>query len=115
MLHENIFFQRSKKSGLLLKIRISFFSRMIIRGLQIILKVLISLWLILIFLTIAGKTCFLISNCEHHINSNGSFSWWSAWLNKNENKIVIVPKNFMVNRYFKDIYPDNWIQLEESN
>ncbi len=61
------------------------------------------------------KDMFLISNCEHHINSNGSFSWWSAWLNKNENKIVIVPKNFMVNRYFKDIYPDNWIQLEESN
>ena len=61
------------------------------------------------------KDMFLISNCEHHLCSNGSFSWWSAWLNKNENKIVIVPKHFMVNRYFKDIYPDGWIELEASN
>ena len=59
------------------------------------------------------KDMFLISNCDHHINSNGSFSWWSAWLNKNKGKIVIVPKNFMVNRYFEDIYPESWIQLQE--
>ena len=58
------------------------------------------------------KDMFLISNCLHHINSNGSFSWWSSWLNKNENKIVIVPKNFMVNKYFEDIYPESWIQLD---
>lgn len=58
------------------------------------------------------KDMFLISNCSHNINSNGSFSWWSSWLNKNEHKIVIVPKNFMVNKYFEDIYPENWIQLE---
>lgn len=58
------------------------------------------------------KDMFLISNCSHHVNSNGSFSWWSAWLNKREDKIVVVPKNFMVNRYFKDIYPENWIQLD---
>jgi hypothetical protein len=56
---------------------------------------------------------FLISNCSHNINSNGSFSWWSSWLNKNENKIVMVPKNYMLNQYFKDIYPENWIQLED--
>ena len=59
------------------------------------------------------KDMFLISRCSHHINSNGSFSWWSSWLNKNENKIVIVPKNFMVNKYFEDIYPESWIQLED--
>jgi hypothetical protein len=59
------------------------------------------------------KDMFLISNCSHNINSNGSFSWWSSWLNKNENKIVMVPKNYMLNQYFKDIYPENWIQLED--
>lgn len=58
------------------------------------------------------KDMFLISNCLHHINSNGSFSWWSSWLNKNDNKIVIVPKNFMVNKHFEDIYPESWIQLD---
>jgi hypothetical protein len=56
---------------------------------------------------------FLISNCQHHINSNGSFSWWSSWLNAYENKIVIVPKNFMVDQYFEDIYPQDWIKLSD--
>ena len=59
------------------------------------------------------KDMFLISNCSHHINSNGSFSWWSSWLNQNKNKIVIVPKYFMVNKYFEDIYPESWIQLKD--
>jgi hypothetical protein len=59
------------------------------------------------------KDMFLISNCSHHINSNGSFSWWSSWLNKNRNPFVIVPKNFIANRYFEDIYPENWIRLSD--
>jgi hypothetical protein len=63
--------------------------------------------------TDSWKDMFLISNCSHHINSNGSFSWWSAWLNKDKNPIVIVPKNFLVNRHFKDIYPESWIQLSD--
>ena len=63
--------------------------------------------------TNSWKDMLLISNCAHHINSNGSFSWWSAWLNKNKDKVVIVPKNFMVNRYFEDIYPEGWIQFEK--
>ena len=60
------------------------------------------------------KDMFLISNCSHHINSNGSFSWWSSWLNKSNSKIVIVPKNFMVDRHFEDIYPESWIRLGDS-
>ena len=59
------------------------------------------------------KDMLLISNCSHHINSNGSFSWWSSWLDKSKNKIVIVPKNFMVNKHFENIYPENWIQLAD--
>lgn len=59
------------------------------------------------------KDMFLLSNCLHNINSNGSFSWWSSWLNRNESKIVIVPKNFMVNKSFEDIYPESWIQLKD--
>ncbi len=59
------------------------------------------------------KDMFLISNCSHHINSNGSFSWWSSWLNKKKNKIVIVPKNFMVDKYFEDVYPETWIKLSD--
>ncbi|MDP4150100.1 MAG: alpha-1,2-fucosyltransferase [Bacteroidota bacterium] len=59
------------------------------------------------------KDMFLISNCQHHIDSNGSFSWWSSYLNKDERKRVIVPKNFVNNEYFGDIYPENWIQLSD--
>ncbi|HXB28502.1 MAG TPA: alpha-1,2-fucosyltransferase [Puia sp.] len=59
------------------------------------------------------KDMFLISNCSHHINSNGSFSWWSSWLNNNSHPYVIVPKNFIANKYFKDIYPENWILLSD--
>lgn len=63
--------------------------------------------------TNSWKDMFLISNCSHHINSNGSFSWWSSWLNERPNQIVIVPKNFIMNRHFEDIYPQNWVQLAD--
>ncbi len=63
--------------------------------------------------TESWKDMFLISNCLHHINSNGSFSWWSSWLNNNGHPYVIVPKNFIADKYFKDIYPENWIQLSD--
>jgi Glycosyl transferase family 11 len=59
------------------------------------------------------KDMFLISNCSHHINSNGSFSWWSSWLNNNRHPFVIVPRNFIANRHFEDIYPESWIQLSD--
>ena len=63
--------------------------------------------------TNSWKDMFLISNCSNHINSNGSFSWWSSWLNNNSHPYVIVPKNFVANKYFKDIYPESWIQLSD--
>lgn len=59
------------------------------------------------------KDMLLISNCSHNISSNGSFSWWSSYLNRNTNKIVIVPKNFMAHRYIADVYPKDWIQLSD--
>lgn len=59
------------------------------------------------------KDMFLISQCEHNINSNGTFSWWSAYLNKNPDKLVIVPKNFLAGIHFETIYPEEWIQLSD--
>jgi len=59
------------------------------------------------------KDMFLISNCTHHINSNGTFSWWSSWLTDHNNAIVIVPKNFIAGKYFEDVYPENWIKLSD--
>jgi Glycosyl transferase family 11 len=59
------------------------------------------------------KDMFLISKCSGHICSNGSFSWWSAWLDEKKDRPTIVPKNFVAKKYFSDLYPEKWIQLSE--
>lgn len=55
---------------------------------------------------------YLMSKCKHNIISMSSFSWWSAWLNSNPEKIVISPKKWAL-RYTKiyDLIPDSWLQL----
>ncbi len=57
---------------------------------------------------------YLMSMCKHNIISNSSFSWWSAYLNLNLDKIVIAPKRWFAEtagRDYKDVIPENWISL----
>lgn len=56
------------------------------------------------------KDMYLMSLCKHNINANSTFSWWAAWLNSYNNKIVIVPEKFNLQDE-ANIYPKSWIKI----
>lgn len=60
---------------------------------------------------------FLMSQCNHNIIANSTYSWWGAWLNKNKNKHVIAPAQWFTSSFLKstnvlNLFPNDWILLK---
>ncbi len=55
----------------------------------------------------------LMCLCRHNIIANSSFSWWGAWLNQNDKKLIVSPRQwFHVSRFDSpDRIPDDWEKL----
>ncbi len=54
---------------------------------------------------------YLMSSCKHQIIANSTFSFWSAIMNKNSDKIVISPDRFAYDKN-KDVFPKEWIIID---
>ena len=50
----------------------------------------------------------------YNIIANSTFSWWAAYLNNNENKLVCYPEKWFhpeANKDTSDLIPNDWIQI----
>jgi len=56
---------------------------------------------------------WLMSRCAHHIIANSSFSWWGAWLCRNEAKIVVAPRRWFADAALdtRDLIPADWPRI----
>jgi len=57
---------------------------------------------------------FLMSVCSSQIITNSTFSWWSAYLNVNPDKVIIAPivRNWIAECWEEGYFPDTWVKLE---
>lgn len=57
----------------------------------------------------------LMSCCQHNIIANSSFSWWSAYFNSWDNKMVCYPSVWFgssMRNDTKDLCPPNWVKID---
>lgn len=52
---------------------------------------------------------YLMRKCKHQIIANSSFSWWAAYTNENDSKIVLCPDGGEKDAKRNGLYPDDWI------
>ena len=51
---------------------------------------------------------YLMSICRHNIIANSSFSWWGAWLNQHEEKMVAAPERWFHHMDVCDQICNSW-------
>ena len=54
--------------------------------------------------------------CNHQIIGNSSFSWWAAWLNPHEDKVIVAPSKWFgpslaPTHPTKDLIPVSWVTV----
>ena len=54
---------------------------------------------------------FVMSECQHFIIANSTFSWWAQYLCTNPDKIVVAPQKWFNGNMHCEIYQNNWIRI----
>ncbi len=59
---------------------------------------------------------WLMSQCQHFITANSTFSWWSAWLGSNPTKVITTPfcsaTSELTAWNFPGLIPTSWYEIK---